>query len=184
MRVWRDPPLLLLWTTPWVLVGHRALDIELIAVCKVSPLHAANDQALGALWEVTTPFIPKLPKMVMSQAASLIPPKAREAALKKRTMPKQVRVRSRPQATNRKHPGVKTSRSAHTPRTPSPVLVSSLVSTRTPTPSPTLGRKSRQHGKGRARTAPRKTPVGCHSQRKSRQLMRGFTMKLGRKPSA
>ena len=57
---------------------------------------------------------------------------------------------------NRKHLRVKTSRSTHTPRTPTPVLVSSLVSMRTPTPSPTLGRKSRPHGKGSARTAPRR----------------------------
>ena len=56
------PPLLLLWTTPWVPVGHRALDIELVAVHKAPPLCTADGQALGALWAVTTPFIPKLSK--------------------------------------------------------------------------------------------------------------------------
>ena len=53
VRVWGDPPLLLPWTTPWVLVGHRALDIELMAIhpcaqlmirlwglCGWSPLHS------------------------------------------------------------------------------------------------------------------------------------------------
>ena len=153
---------------------------------KGPPPHAANDQALGALQAVTTPFIPELPKMVMSLAVSLLPPKAREVVLKKRTMPKQTRVRPRPRAMNRKHPRVKTSRSTHTPRTPSLVLVSSLGSTRTLTPSPTLRRRSRPQGKGGARTAPRRTaprrtPVSCCPQRKSHQLMRHFTTKLGRK---
>ena len=119
------PPLLLLWTTPWVPVGHRALDIELIAIGEASPLRAANDQALGVLWVVTTPFIPKPPKMAMSLVVSLLPPKVREAVLKKRMTPKRVRVRLRPQVMNSNHPRVKTSRSTHTPRTPSPVLVSS-----------------------------------------------------------
>ena len=126
--------------------------------------------------------------MVMSLAVSLTPSKVRKAMLKKRTMLKWARVRLRPQAMNRKHPRVKTSRSAHTPRAPPLVLVSSLVSMRTPTLSPTLGRKSRMYGKGSARTGPRraaqrKTPVVCHPQRKSHQPMRHFVMKLGRKRS-
>ena len=161
------PSLPLPRTTLWVLVGHRALDIELIARHRVSPQHAADDQALGALWMVTIPSIPEPPKMATSLAASLIPPKVRKAVLKKRTMLKQARVRSRPQAMNRKHLRVKTSRSTHTPRTPPSVLVSSLASMRTLTLSLNLGRKSRPHGKGSTRTAPRrtaprKTPEGRH----------------------
>ena len=182
------PPLPLPRTTLWVLVGHRALDIELVARLRVSHLHTANDQALGALPVVTTPPIPESPKMVMSLAVSLTPPKVRKATLKKRIMPKQARARSRPQTTNRKHHRVKTSRSASTPRTPPLVLVSSLVSMRTLTPSPTLGRKSRPPGKGSTRTAPgravpRKTLVGHCPHRKNHQLTRCFVMKLGRKCS-
>ena len=183
------PPLLLLQTAPWVPVGHRAQGIKLVVVHEAPPLHAADDQALGALQAVTTPFIPKLPKMAMSLAASLLPPKVREVAVEKRTMPKQTRARLRPQAMNRKHLRVKTSRSAHTPRTPSPVLVSSLASMRTSTPSPTLRRRSRLHRKGSAmtaprRTAPRRTSASHRPQRKSHQLTRHFTMKLGRKCSS
>ena len=108
--------------------------------------------------------------------------------LRKRTMPRQVRVGSRPQVTSRRHLMVKISRSTFTPRTLSPVLVSSSVSMRTLTPSLTLGRKSRQHGKSSARTAsrrtaPRKTPVDHHLQRKSHQLMRHSKMELGKKRS-
>ena len=165
----------------WVLVGHRALDLELIAVCKASPPHAADDQALWAQWVATTPFIPKPPKMAICLAVSPIPPKVREAALKKRTMLKWVRARSRPQGTNRRHPRVKISRNTHTPKTPSLVLVSPLASMRTLTQILTLGRKSRPHGKGSTRTAPRKTPVGHCLQRKSCQLTRHFEMKLGKK---
>ena len=117
----------------------------------------------------------------MCQAASLISPKVRKSVLRKGTMPRQVRARSRPQVTNRRHVRVKISRSAHTPRTPSPVLVSSSASMRTPTQSPTLGRKSRPHSKSSARTAPKKTPVGCCPQRKSHQLMRHFKTKLFKK---
>ena len=122
----------------------------------------------------------------MSLVVSLLPPKVREAAVKKRTMPKWTRVRLRPQMMNRKHPKVKTSRSAHTARTPLPVLVSSLASTRTPIPSLTLRRRSRLHGKGSTRTAPRRTaprrtPVRPCPQRKSCQPMRHFAMKLVRK---
>ena len=105
-------------------------------------------------------------------STSLIPPKVRETALRKRTMLRLARAGLRPQVMSRRHPMVKTSRSTLTPRTPSPVLVTSLVSTRTPTLSPNLGRKSRQHSESSARvaprrTAPRKTPVDHHLQRKS-----------------
>ena len=141
MRVQGDPPLSLPWTTPWVPVGHRALDIKLIARHGASAPHTANDQPLGALWAVTIPSIPEPPEMVMSLAVSLTPPKARKAMLRKRTMPKWARVRSRPQVMNRKHLRVKTSRSTHTPRTPSPVLVSSLARMRTLTPSLDSGEK-------------------------------------------
>ena len=124
--------------------------------------------------------------MVRCQAVSLIPPKAREPALRKRTMPRQVRAGSRPQVMSRRHPMVKISRSTFTPRTPSPVLFSSSASMRTPTLSPTPGRKSRQHGKSSTRTAPRrtaprKTPVDHHLQRKSHQPMRHSEMELGKK---
>ena len=61
------------------------------------------------------------------------------------------------------------------------VLVSSLVDTRTPAPSPTLERKSRQHGKSSTRTAPRKTPVDHHLLKKSHQPTRHSKMGLGRK---
>ena len=166
-------------------MGHRALGIKLI-VCEAPPPYATNNQALGALQPVTTPFIPELPKMVMSLVVSLLPPKVREVEVKKRKMPKQTRVRPRPQAMNRKHPRVKTSRSTHTPRTPSPVLVSSSMSMRTPTSSVTLRRRSRLQKKRQCKdspkgTAPRRTPVSHHPQRKSCRPTRCFTMKLGRK---
>ena len=143
MRVRVDPALPLLQTTPWVLVGHWALHLELVARHKASLPCAADDQAQWAQQPAIIPFIPKPPKMAMFRAASLIPPKVRKSMLRKRTMLRQVRVRSRPQVMSRRHPRVKISRSAHTPRTLSPVLVSSSASTRTPTQSPTLGRKSR-----------------------------------------
>ena len=157
-------------------------------MCEVSPPCTANNQVLGTLQAVATLFIPKPLKAATSLAVSLILPMVREAVLKKRTMPKQVRVRSRPPVMNRRCPRVKTSRIIHTPRTPPPVLVSSLVSMRTPTLSPTLGSKSRLHGKGSTRTAPRrtaprKTPVGRCPQRKSHQPMRCFATKLSRKHS-
>ena len=117
---------------------------------------------------------------------SLIPPKARESVLRKRTTLRQVRVGLRPQVMSRRHPMLEISRSAFTPRTPSPVLVSSSVNMRTPTPSLTLGRKSRQNSKSSTstatrRTAPRKTPVDHHLQRKSHQPMRHSEMELGKK---
>ena len=40
-------------------MGHRVLDIKLVAGQGVSPLCAANDQALGALCTVTIPSIPE-----------------------------------------------------------------------------------------------------------------------------
>ena len=174
------PPLPLLQTTPWVPVGHQALDFELIAGHNVSLLPAADDQAQ---WLAVILFIPKPLKMVRCRAASLIRPKARESALRKRTMPRQVRAGSRPQAMRRRHLRVKISRSALTSRTPSLVLVSSAVSTRTPSQSLTLGRKSEQHGESSTRTAPRETPADQHLQRKSHQLMRHFETKLGKKCS-
>ena len=124
--------------------------------------------------------------MVRCRAASLIPPKTKESALRKRTTLKQVRAGSTPQAMSRRHPLVKISRITLTPRTPTLVLVSSLASTRTPTPSPTLERKSRQHGESSTRaaprrTAPRKTPVDHCLQRESRQPMRCSEMELGKK---
>ena len=136
-----------------------------------------------SLW---TPRWP--PKTVRCQAVSIIPPKVKESALRNRTMPRKVRVGSRPQAMSRRLPMVKISRSALTPRTPSPGLVSYLASTRTPMPSLTLGRKSRQHGEGHARTVPRrtaphKTPVDHHLPRKSCQLMRHSETELDKKCS-
>ena len=183
VRVPVVPHLPLLQTTPRILVGHQALDIKLIARHKASLLPAANDQALWAQWSAIILFIPKPPKMVRCQAASLIPPKVRELALRKRTTPRQVRVELRPQAMSRRHWMVKISRSAFTPRTPSLVLVSSSASTRTPTLSPTLGKRSRQHGESSTRTAPRKTPADHHLQRKSCQPMRCSKMQLGKKCS-
>ena len=141
---------------------------------------------MWAMWSAIILFIPRPLKMVRCPAVSLIPPKARESALRKRTMPRQVRVGLRPQVMSRKHLRVKISRSTLTPRTPSLVLVSSLVSIRTLTQSPTPGRKSRQHGKSSARTAPRrtaprKTPADHCLQRKSHQLMRCSKTELGKK---
>ena len=169
-------------------MGHRALDIELVARHRVSHPCTADDQALGAPRMVTTPSSLKSPKMAMSLAVSLTPSKARKAALKKRATLKWARARLRPRAMNRKCQRVKTSRSTHTPRTPPLVLVSSLLSMRTLTQSLTLGKKSGPHSKSSARTAPRrtaprKTPVGHHPQRKSCQPMRCFKMKPGKKCS-
>ena len=184
--MWVVPHLPLLQTIPCVLVGHWALDIKLIARHKVSLLPAANNQALQAQQPAIIPFIPKPPKMVRCQTASLIPPKMRESVLRKRTMPRKVRAGSRPQVTSRRLLMVKISRSALTSRTPSLELVSYLASTRTPTPSPTLERKSRQHSESSTRTVPRrtaphKTPAFHHLPRKSRQLMRHSKMQLGKK---
>ena len=125
-----------------------------------------------------------LPKMTRCQAASLIPPRMREMVLKKR----KVRVGSRPQVMSRRHPMVKIGMSALTPRTPSPVSVSSLANTRTLTLSQTLERKSSQHGKSDTRTvlrrtAQRKTPVDHHLQRKSCQPTRHSVMGLDKKHS-
>ena len=130
------PHLLLLQTTPQDPVGHLALDIDLIARHKASLLPAASDQALWAQWLAIILFIPMLLKVVRCRAASLIPPKTRETALRKRTMPRKVRAGSRPQVMSRRHPMVKICRSALTPMTPSPVLVSSLVNMRTPESDP------------------------------------------------
>ena len=182
VRVWVVPHLPLLQTTPWVLVGHWALDFELVAGHKASLLPTANNQALWAQQPAIIPFIPKPPKTVRCQAVSLIPPKAREMALR------QARVGSRPQVMSRRHPKVKTSRSTLTPRTPSLVLVSSSVSTRTPTPSPTPGRKSRPHGESSVREAPRrpaprKTTADHHLQRKRHQPTRHSETELGKKCS-
>ena len=96
---------------------------------------------MWAKWSAIILFIPRPLKMVRYPAVSLIPPKARESALRKRTMPRQVRMGLRPQVMSRKHLRVKISRSTLTPRTPSLVLVSSLVSIRTLTQSPTAWQK-------------------------------------------
>ena len=150
-------PFLLLWTAPWVLVGHRALGIKLVAACEAPPLHAADDQGLGALQAVTTPFIPKVLKMVTSLAGRLLPAKAREAAVKKRTTPKWTRVRQRPRAMNRRCPRVKTSRSAHTPRTPLTGVSQLFGEHENTDPESNSKDKVRLHGKGSTRTAPRRT---------------------------
>ena len=176
----------LLQTTPWALVGHQALDFELIARHEASLLPTADDHTLQAQRPAIILFIPKPLKMVRCQAASLIRPKTKELALRKRTTPRQARARSRPQAMSRRHPMVKISRIVLTPRTSSPLLVSSSVSTRTPTPSPTPEKKSRQHSKRSTRTAPRrtaprKTPADHRLQRKSHQPMRCSKMELGKK---
>ena len=182
--VWVDPPLPLLQTTPWVPVGHQALDLELVAGHAASLPPAANDQALLAQQPAIIPFIPKPLKMARCQAVSLIPPKVRESVLRrKRTMPRQVRARSRPQAMSRRCPRVKISRSGHIPRTPSQVLVNSLVSMRTLTQSPTLGRKSRPHSESSTRTAPSKTPADHRPLRKSHQPTRCSKTELGKKCS-
>ena len=119
---------------------------------------------------------------------SLIPPKMRETALRKRTMPRTVRAGSRPQVMSRRHLMVKIGRCTLTPRTPSPVLVSSLANMRTLTPSQTSERKSSQHSKSGTRTvlrrtAQRKTPVDHCLLRKSRQPMRHSKTGLGKKHS-
>ena len=134
------PHLPLLQTTPQILVGHRALDVKLIAMHNVSLLPAVDNQALQAQWLAVSPFIPKPPNTAWCQAVSPIPLEVRETSLRKRTMPRQARVRSRPQAMSRRHPMVKTSRIALTPKTPSLVLISSSASTRLLTPSLTLER--------------------------------------------
>ena len=181
VRVWVVPHLPLLQTTPQVLVGHRALDIKLVAGHEVSLLPTADDQVLGAQRLAIILFTPKLPKLVRCQAVSLIPPKARESVLRKGTMLRKVRAGSRPQAMSRRLPMVKISRSAFTPRTPSPCLVSYSASTRTPMLSLTPGRKSRQLSKGCAGTAPQKTPVDHHLLRKSCQPMRHSETGLDKK---
>ena len=167
-------------------MGHQALDVNLIAMHEASPLPAASDQALWAQQLAVIPFIPMLPKMVRCQVASLIPPKMREMTLRKRTMPRKTRMELRPQVMGRRHLMVKISRSTLIPRTPSPVLVSSLANMRTLTLSQTPERKSSQHGKSGTRTAlrrtaPRKTPVNHRLPRKSHQLMRHFMMGPGKK---
>ena len=98
----------------------------------------------------------------------------------KRTMPRKVRVGSRPQVMSRRLPMVKISRSALTPRTPSPGLVSYSASVRTQTLSLTPERKSRQHGESGARTVPRRT-APPPLLRKSCQLTRHSLMGLGKK---
>ena len=64
------PHLLLHLTTLWDLVDHRALDINLVAMHKVSFLPAAGDQALWAQWQAIIPFVPMLLKMVSSESES------------------------------------------------------------------------------------------------------------------
>ena len=139
-------------------------------------------------WLAIISFIPKPPKVARCQAMSLIPPRAREMVLRKRTMPRQARVGSRLQVMSRRHPMVKTSRITLTPRTPSPVLVSYLASMRTLTPSLNPERKSKQYGKSSARTvqrrtAPQKTPADHRLLRKSCQPTRCSEMELGKKHS-
>ena len=90
------PPLPLPQTTLWVLVSHRTLDIEFVARHRVSHPCTANNQAPGAPWAVATPSTPESLKIATSLAVSLTPPKVRKAMLKKRTMPKWERARSRP----------------------------------------------------------------------------------------
>ena len=188
VRVRVIPHLLLLLTTPQDLVGNQALDVDLIAMHKVSLLPAASDQVLQVQQPAAIPFISMLLKVARCRSVSLIPPKTREMVLRKRTMPRKVRAGLGPQVMSRRHPMVKISRSALTPRTPSPVLVSSLANTRTLTLSQTPGRKSSQHGKSGVRTAlrrtaPRKTPVNHRLPRKGRQPTRLSVMGPGKKRS-
>ena len=186
VRVLVVPHLLLLLTIQLYPMGHRAPDVDLIAMHEASLLPAAGDQALRAQQPAIIPFIPMLLKTVRCQAASLIPSRTRETVLKKRTMPRKTRVGSRPQVTGRRYLMVKIGRSTLIPRTRSPVLVSSLVNMRTPTLSHTPERKSSQHSKSGARTAlrrtaPRKIPVNHGLLRKSRQWMRHSMMGPGKK---
>ena len=180
------PHLLLLLTTPQDPVGHWALDINLVARHEASLLPTADNQALRAQWPAIILFISILLRMVWCQAASLIHPKMRETALKKRTMLRKTRTGLRPPVMGRRHLMVKLSRSALIPRTPSLVLVSPLANMRTLTPSQTQERKSRQHSKSDARTAlrrtaPRKTPVNHHLPRKSSQPTRHSVTGPGKK---
>ena len=160
------------------------------SLCKEIRVSCTLSKVLGRVTHQPSESAGRPPSLAPSDhsADSGGSPGSKKEALRKRTTLRWVRVRSRPQAMNRRHPKVKISRSTHTPRTPSPVLVSSLMSIRTLTQSLTLGRKSRPHGKSSTRiaprrTAPRKTPVGHCPQRKSCQLMRCFEMKLGKKHS-
>ena len=91
MSVWVIPHLLLLLTTPWDPVGHQALDVDLVAMHKVSLLPAADDQALWVQWPAIILFVPMLLKVVRCRAVSPNPPKMREMVLKKMTMLKKTR---------------------------------------------------------------------------------------------
>ena len=101
--MWVVPHLLLLLTTPRDPVGHRALDIDLIAVHEVSLLPRASDQALWAQQQAIIPFISMLLKTARCGAMSPNPPKTRETVLKKMTMPMKTRVGLRPQVMGRWH---------------------------------------------------------------------------------
>ena len=95
------PHLLLHLTTQQDPVDHWALDIDLIAMHKVSLLPAAGDQALWGQWQAIIPFIPMLLKMVRCPAVSLNPPTMRETVWQKMAMPEKTRAGSRPLVTGR-----------------------------------------------------------------------------------
>ena len=144
--------LLLHLTTLQDLVDHWALDVDLVAMHKVSLLSARGNQALWAQWLAIIPFVPMLLKMARCTAVSLSPPTMREMVPQKMAMPKKTRVGSRPQVLGRWHWMIKKGRSTLMPKAPSPVLVRS-VDIRTQTPE----RKSSPPGESSTQKAQRRT---------------------------
>ena len=167
VRVQGVPHLQLLQTTTWIPVGHQAVDIKLIVGHEMSLLPAANDQALQAQWPAAIPFHSQATENGEVLSSESDSSQGEGVGTEEEDNSRKVRAGSRPQVMSRRLLMVKISRSALTPRTPSPGLVSYSVSMRTPTLSLTLERKSRQHGEGSASTVPRRTAPQKNSSRSS-----------------
>ena len=170
VRAWIIPHPLLLLTTLQDQVGRGAPEIDHTAVPKVSPLPAASDQALWALWQVITLFVPMPCHSPMMK--KMLPVKMK--------MPRQTRVGQRPQVMARWYQMAKRGRYALKLKTPSPALAKSSVHTRTPTPR-RRSSPSSESGAQQAlrRTAPPRNP-GNHLLRKSRPQMRHSAMRPGK----
>ena len=152
MKVVVIPHLLLHLTTPWDPVDYWALDVDLIAMHKVSLLPTAGNQALWAQQPAIIPFIPMLLKTARCPAVSLNPINEGDGAVEDGNAEED-------------KGGIETSsdrqvaldgRSALIPKTSSPALVRSLVDTRTQTQSQTPERKSSPSGKSAKENSPLK----------------------------
>ena len=157
VRAWIVPHLQLLLTTLQDQAGHRTPEIDHAAMPKVLPQPTAGDQALWAMWLVITLSAPMPLKAARNQAVNPNSPMTRKMPPMKIRMLRQTRVKLRLQAMARQHPMAKRGKNALKLKTPSTALAKSLVCTRTPTQSLTLGRRSSLPSRSGGNQAPRRT---------------------------